>query len=320
MSIISIIIPIYNVEKYIHRCVDSVISQTYQNLEIILVDDGSPDNCGKICDEYAMKDNRIKVIHKENGGLSDARNYGIDSATGEWLFFLDSDDWIHPQTIEKLYDAAMKNNVSVSLCTYFKSDSDWCGVDTTVEAEVWFPKDLYINKYIISTVAWAKLYRRECFKDIRYPVGKIHEDAFVTYRILFAQEKLAFIQQPYYSYFDNSESITGRLWNKDRAVILEALQEQLTFFNSLGDRELIEVCEKKNYFYLAKQFTEAKKANCKEVYKQLTRKAFFLTLKSPRKLFATDNIWVLEHFFPRFMRCYWLIKSILKKMSVKKIR
>lgn len=317
MDLISIIIPIYNVEKYIHRCVDSVINQTYQNLEIILVDDGSPDNCGKICDEYATKDTRIKVIHKENGGLSDARNYGIESATGEWLFFLDSDDWIYPQTIEKLYDAAIKNNVSVSLCTYFKSDNEWCGVDTTVEAEEWLPKDLYIKKYIIATNAWAKLYRRDCFKDIRYPVGKIHEDAFVTYRILFAQDRLAFIQQPYYSYFDNNESITGRPWNTDRVVILEALQEQLAFFKSLGDRDLIEVCEKRNYFYLVKQFTEAKKANCKEVYKRLTRKAFFLTLKSPRKLFAPDNIWVLEHFFPRFMRGYWLVKSALKKITAK---
>ncbi len=318
MDIISIIIPIYNVERYIHRCVGSVINQTYKNLEIILVDDGSPDNCGKICDEYAEKDERIKVIHKKNGGLSEARNFGIDVATGEWLFFLDSDDWIYPQTIEKLYASAIENSVSVSMCAYLKTDGEWGSVDTSVEAELWLPKDLYLKKYIISTIACAKLYRKSCFDEIRYPVGKIHEDAFVTYRILFKQDRIAFIQQPYYACFDNKESITGRPWNADRVVILEALQEHLEFFKVMRDSELIEFCEKHFYFYLVKQYTEAQKANCKEVCIQLKRKALSLILKSPQKLFAPNNIWVIEHFFPHFMRYYWILKAAFKKIFRKK--
>ena len=124
MDLISIIVPVYNVEKYIHECVDSIINQTYKNIEIILVDDGSPDNCGKICDEYAKKDNRIKVIHKPNGGLSDARNHGIDVANGEWLMFIDSDDWIEPNMAEKLLHSALNNKADLAISSVILFDEE----------------------------------------------------------------------------------------------------------------------------------------------------------------------------------------------------
>lgn len=318
MSIISIIIPIYNVEKYIHRCVDSVINQTYTNLEIILVDDGSPDNCGKICDEYAMKDNRIKVIHKENGGLSDARNHGIESATGEWLFFLDSDDWIHPQTIENLYDAAIKNDVSVSICNYSQTEEESPAVDISEKAELWIPKDLYLKHHVTSTIACAKLYRKDCFKSIRYPVGKLHEDEFVTYRILFAQEKIAFINQPYYAYFINDVGITKQKWTPSRVNAIDSLEEQRTFFKKLKDDELIVFIDKLFFLCLVCCHEKAIENGYPKEAKKLTRKAFFLVLRSPRKMFSPQNLWVLEHFFPRFKRCYWLVKAFSRKIFRKK--
>ena len=319
MDLISIIIPIYNVEKYIHRCVDSVINQTYQKLEIILVDDGSPDDCGKICDEYATKDNRIRVIHKENGGLSDARNHGIDSATGEWFFFLDSDDWIYPQTIEKLYDAAIKNDVSISICNYSRTEGELPSVDISEKAELWTPKDLYLKHHVTSTIACAKLYRKNCFKRIRYPVGKIHEDEFVTYKILFAQEKIAFIDQPYYAYFMNGEGIMRSKWTPARMTAVDSLGEQCKFFKKLKDEELIAFSDKNFFLRFVCCHMKALENGYMKEAKKLTRKAFFMTLKSPCKLFSPDNIWVLEHFFPRFMRCYWLVRSLLKKISGKKI-
>lgn len=318
MDLISIIIPIYNVEKYIHRCVDSVMNQTYTDLEIILVDDGSPDNCGEICDEYAMIDNRIKVIHKKNGGLSDARNHGIESATGEWLFFLDSDDWIHPQTIERLYDAAVKNNVSVSMCAYVQVECESPKVDGSKEAELWTPKELYLRHHVTATIACAKLYKIDCFKNIRYPVGKIHEDEFITYRILFAQDRIAFLDQPYYAYFINNEGIMRSKWTPARMTAVDSLEEQCDFFKKMKDDELIAFSDKNFYLRFVSCHVKATENGYIKEAKQLTRKAFLLTLKSPHKLFRPDNIWVLEHFFPRFMRCYWLVKSAIRKISGKK--
>lgn len=314
MSIISIIIPIYNVEKYIHRCVDSVINQTYTDLEIILVDDGSPDNCGKICDEYAKKDNRIKVIHKENGGLSDARNHGIESAIGEWLFFLDSDDWIYPQTIENLYAAAIENNVSVSMCAYEETDSKSLVVDDSKKSTLWTPKDLYLKHHVTATTAWGKLYHKDCFKNIRYPAGKIHEDEFVTYRILFAQEKIAFINQPYYAYFMNDEGIMRSKWTPARITAVDSLEEQCKFFRKLKDEELIAFSDKTFLLRFVCCHMNAIENGYPKEAKKLTRKAFFLVLRSPRKMFSPQNLWVLEHFFPRFMRCYWLVKAFSRKI------
>lgn len=319
MDLISIIIPVYNVEKYIHRCVDSVINQTYQKLEIILVDDGSPDDCGKICDEYAKKDNRIKVILKENGGLSDARNHGIESATGEWLFFLDSDDWIHPQTIDKLYDAAIKNDVSVSICNYSQTEEESPTVDISEKAELWTPKDLYLKHHVTSTTAWGKLYHKDCFKNIRYPVGKIHEDEFVTYRILFEHKNIAFINQPYYAYFINYEGIMKSKWNPKRLVLFEAFEKRILFFQEKKDEDLLLFTEKRCLWYLVSEHKKAIAGKFLKEGKWIKRKALRTILRFSQDFFSPDNIWVLEHFFPRFMRCYWLVRSLLKKISGKKI-
>jgi len=187
---ISVIVPIYKVEKYLHKCVDSIINQTYKNLEIILVDDGSPDNCPAICDEYAKKDNRIKVIHKPNGGLSDARNAGLDIATGEYIAFVDSDDYIDLTMYEKLYNAIKQNDCDLAVCGFNNVNED--------ESKVWqcWKKDKVINqnepvKLLFENnnvggiiTAWNKLYHKDIFKTLRYPVGKINEDEFVVYDVL----------------------------------------------------------------------------------------------------------------------------------------
>ena len=317
MSIISIIIPIYNVEEYIYRCVDSITNQTYNNLEIILVDDGSPDASGKICDEYAEKDRRIKVIHKKNGGLSEARNFGIDAATGEWLFFLDSDDWLHPQTIEKLYYAAVSSGTKISVCGYVETNGENPQPDNSVEFKIWTPKALYIEQCVTATIACGKLYHRSCFETIRYPVGKIHEDEFVTYRILFAQDKIAFINQPYYTYYVNPDGITKSQWNPKRLDAMEALDEQMKFFESLGDAELIEHRERLYFLHFVSHEVNARKFSYMKSVRQLRRKALFIILKKPRKFFSAKYIWIPEHFFPKFMRYYWLAKAVRRKLFEK---
>ena len=169
MPLVSVIVPVYKVESYLHRCVDCILAQTYANLEIILVDDGSPDNCGKICDEYAQKDKCIKVIHKKNGGLSDARNAGLDIAMGEYITFVDSDDWIHFQYVEILLNNLTKADVDISTCSFVRTPEKML-MDSKVSessyhiysSEKAIEQTLYQNR--LDNSAWGKLYK----KDFKY--------------------------------------------------------------------------------------------------------------------------------------------------------
>ncbi|MBX4258632.1 glycosyltransferase [Clostridium estertheticum] len=213
--LISIIVPIYNVEVYIRNCVDSILGQSYENLEIILVDDGSPDNCGDICDEYRSKDKRIKVIHKKNGGLSSARNAGIDIASGDYLGFIDSDDWIERDMYESLYNAIIEHKADISVCGRYIvegdkittiSDSEKAQVFTRSEAL----SELVLDEYSgMKNFAWDKLYKKELFDDIRYPEGKYYEDIFTTYKLFSKSNKIVDIKSPKYYYLLREDSICG---------------------------------------------------------------------------------------------------------------
>lgn len=213
-ELISVIVPIYKVEKYLRKCVNSIINQTYKNLEIILVDDGSPDNCPKICDEYANHDSRIKVIHKENGGLSDARNAGMKVATGEYISFIDSDDWIEDNMFEILLEQIIVNECDIASC----------GINMVWEdnrpTELLFPFEgkfiisgaenaldhLISNKYIIQTV-WNKLYRKDIIENISFPFGKINEDEYWTWQAVAASERIVCLGKPMYNYLQREGSI-----------------------------------------------------------------------------------------------------------------
>ena len=213
-DLISIVIPVYKVEKYLEKCVESVINQTYKNLEILLVNDGSPDNCPKICDEYAQKDNRIKVIHKENGGLSDARNAGIDVATGKYITFIDSDDYISNDYVEYMYNLAQKHNAQIATCEFeivyledeLKNDSEYIE-----DIEVLTPRDFFYNMLFAKrsdVTACAKLYEIELFKGIRYPKGVVYEDTATTYKLIEKCNKIATGNKKCYFYFTRPNSIS----------------------------------------------------------------------------------------------------------------
>lgn len=213
--LISIIVPIYKVETYLEKCIVSILSQTLRDIEIILVDDGSPDNCGKICDSYASKDSRIVVIHKKNGGLSSARNAGIDIAKGEYLMFVDSDDYVEPDFCEKAYHLVVYNNV---LCASFGYYEHWN--DRTYELhtskEKTIPaidaiKSLIIKNDVIYNFAWNKIYHKSLFNSIRYPEGRYYEDQGTTYK-LFDAAKLIYVDPSMlYHYNRRQESITQAL-------------------------------------------------------------------------------------------------------------
>lgn len=211
---IFVVVPVYKVEPYLERCIDSILNQTYQNFELILVDDGSPDNCPAICDRCAAEHENITVIHQENGGLSAARNAGIAYALNNgdpennWISFIDSDDFVHPRYLEYLYRAATEAGVDISCCGFVRTEIDSAEIGI-LKYECLSPEEFWGREFTNATVAWGKLYRMFLFKDIQYPIGKLYEDNFTTYRILFQHTTIAVIWAPLYCWYTNPESITN---------------------------------------------------------------------------------------------------------------
>ncbi len=257
MPKISVIVPVYNVEKYLRRCIDSILNQTFTDFELILVDDGSPDRCPAICDEYALKDNRIRVIHKQNGGLSSARNAGIDIAQGVYLFFSDSDDVIHPDTLRILLVTAEKrqSQITMGLITRFSDDAELnfktysaeecCSEQSSsiqIQSRFFDIKNAY--QYVSSC---CKLYHRNLFDNLRFPVGKFFEDEYVVYKLMFFSKSVVIIPVVLYFYFINSSGITATLSLKKRLDSFQALYEKIHFWEEYNQ---IELCRKAIFSYL----------------------------------------------------------------------
>lgn len=222
---ISVIVPVYNVEAFLERCVRSVCEQTYNDLEIILVDDGSSDGCPEMCDCFAAADKRVKVIHKENGGLSSARNAGIDECTGDWIMFVDSDDFIAPEMVRKLYDAACRYRTDVAYCTVRAFTEDEKGYrefglwDAPPDSGIVLSGETILRRTVEErqgflsghhVVAWNKIYRRYIFDKLRYPWGRQNEDEAIAHDILDACSRIVGINEPLYYYRQHADSIMGK--------------------------------------------------------------------------------------------------------------
>lgn len=221
-DLISIIVPIYNVERYLRRCIDSIISQSYSNIEIILIDDGSPDECGKICDEYSKKDSRIKVIHKENEGVSSARNLGLEIISGKYLTFVDPDDYIEKEMIEKLYEWIKKYEADISICGVIDNDENYNILRKTkgkdiilLDRENTFKE--FMEEYYFNSVCWAKLYRTDLWKNIRFnEKTKIAEDLEVLCEVFKKVNKtIVNTKECFYNWLCRSESATKIRYNED---------------------------------------------------------------------------------------------------------
>lgn len=253
MDLISVVVPIYNVEKYMVRCIDSIINQTYRNLEIILVDDGSLDNSGKICDEYKNKDDRIKVIHKKNGGLSDARNKGLDISNGKYILFIDSDDYIHKNMIEILYNNLISTNADISICKFkiiYDEINNENEDEFTNQIEVFDKKSVFQNffndKSLETIVAWNKLYKKELFDTIRYPFGKIHEDEYVIHHLLYKTEKVVYTTAELYYYIKREGSITAKKSSKRIMDKMEAYRDRVDFYR---EKDMMAYYKRFAYWY-----------------------------------------------------------------------
>lgn len=233
MPRLSIIVPVYKVEQYIHKCVDSILNQTFTDFELILVDDGSPDNCGKICDEYVQKDRRVRVIHKENGGLSDARNFGIDAAKGTIIGFVDSDDDIDLDMYKSMIDYLDDNNLDVVCAdTYVIRNNKRKFSPRYSENKVFTKKEgtTAILNGSLDNAAWNKIYKRCVIGDVRYPKGRVYEDVATTYKFLFAAKRIGYVPKPFYNYYKRKGSIVASSFNsKSRYDCFLGYRERLLF-------------------------------------------------------------------------------------------
>ena len=217
-DLISVIVPVYKVEQYLDECVASIVAQTYPNLEIILVDDGSPDRCPEMCDVWAQKDKRIKVIHKFNGGLSDARNAGLELASGEYIAFVDSDDWISPDMYMTMHKAMREANADICSCGIVEAYPEYQqsrNLPELVGDSEEILQLLYADT-LYPVMAWNKLYHSEHWKNLRFPTGKICEDAFTTYQLVDKAEKIVQINTPLYFYRIRENSIMTSAFSRKR--------------------------------------------------------------------------------------------------------
>lgn len=316
MPNISVIVPVYKVEAFLHRCVDSILAQTYRDFELILVDDGSPDNCGAICDGYAEKDCRIHVIHQHNGGLSAARNTGIDyvfeSSNSQWLAFVDSDDWLHPEYLQQLYRAVEQTGCQISACGFYYTDGSAIPDEEPLAAESVDADDYYCGGEFgnATPAACGKLYHRDLFYKLRYPVGKLHEDEFTTYRALYRAGKIAVVRGKLYAYFQNPEGITHSVWTPRRMDVLEAFEAQIAFAQQKCRSRLLKKTVEAYIYGICNQLEKAQKVFHKELRKKLRR-----GLKLARELNCGMGYsrfhWAYEMAYP-CKAFWWLISKVRK--------
>lgn len=297
---ISAIVPIYKVEQYLNRCIDSIINQTYTNLEIILVDDGSPDNCPKICDEYAKVDDRIKVIHKENGGLSDARNAGLNVATGDYIGFIDSDDWVHKDMYKILYKIMMEEKSDIVECNAKKINKYLDDMEVNLDFKSFnYNKEESIEALIsentVQQTVWNKLYKKDVIENILFEKGKFHEDEFWTYQIFHRCDKLVHVDIDLYYYFQREDSIMGESYSINR---LDAIQGRYNRYLFIKDNypKYVQL-EKINLFYICLYYFQQSllKSNDEEyrVTKEFIKKYMKLIEINIKNVDLKTAIWIL---------------------------
>lgn len=266
MPLISVIVPAYKVEKYLNRCVDSILSQSYPNIEVLLVDDGSPDSCPQICDEYARRDARVRAIHKPNGGLSDARNAGIDAARGEYVAFVDGDDYVDAEMYAALYQALQKSGDKLAVCGFKKvtdegvlrKETDMRFAPRLTEDEFWY--QLFFPFRDLGTVAWNKLYHRSLFEELRFPVGAIHEDEWLVHKYVSRAEHISVVNRCLYYYVVREGSITAQSLSPRSLSIFDALSQRLSYFAETGKQRAV-VLSMRNYAHYVVLFLSDWKGN-----------------------------------------------------------
>lgn len=276
-NLVSIIVPIYNVKQYLSKCIESIVKQTYKNIEVLLIDDGSTDGCYELLENYSL-DSRFKIFHKENGGLSDARNYGLNRSTGEFIFFLDSDDYIEPNTIEICLKKMMDNNSDIVECRVRHISRENCFIHARPDVGVYDNKEAIkgILDYRFRIVAWNKLYRAALWDEIRFPKGKINEDEHTIPYVVEKCNKYVSIRNPLYNYIQRQGSIMNSEFNENRLGIIEAYEKRLRYFSKKYNHEMDSIIEFRYSLVLGKLSHDAKRSR---FYRVLIKKRNRILLK-----------------------------------------
>ncbi len=330
MDWVSVIIPVYNVENYIERCVTSVINQTYKNLEIIIIDDGSTDSSFEICKKLGANDTRIKIIQQSNSGVSVSRNTGLKNATGEYILQVDSDDFIAPYTVEHLLNVSRDNQADIVICDFVRgSDSEYnFPADANGNIDIVSSKEVYNLMYKDShhalryVVPWCKLYKRNLFQGIEYPDGKIFEDIYVTHKVIFKCKKIALLNEELFYYFYRSNSLMNMEFNLAKLDYLPALVERIDFFKENGMDNLSEIAYDELLHSLIWEYSRTRdmlhsKVGLKYV-KKMFRQNYRKGYASKRYPDESKIFLSVFNFNPELIVLYWKISGKLGKLLKRK--
>ena len=324
MPLISIIVPAYNVEKYLNRCIDGILAQTIDNFEVILIDDGSSDRTLEICNYYARLDMRINVLHQNNQGVSAARNAGLDLAKGDFISFIDADDYVYSDYLEKMYSMIEKYNAEMCICGYLhftgnipKQECNNASVDIKNGRQMCG----YLYDYNISekyVIPWAKLYRKNLFDKVRFPVGKIHEDQFVTYQVYYYCSKVVELKDELYCYFTSPGSITRGGFSIKRYDNVQALEEAVHFYTERGDYDLAKQAEKLKKLFISMFAIYAREYGIYDMVDSRYRCSVFKAVRIIKDQLGYDQYeWFLYKIHPIWTKIQAKIRRILKKEKQK---
>lgn len=306
-ELISIVVPIYNTDSYLEKCIKSIINQTYKNLEIILINDGSTDNSLNIINKYKKQDNRIRVLNQSNKGLSECRNIGIKKSKGEFIAFIDSDDYVDLKYIEILYKNIKEYDADMSICNYYEIKDNIKNIKVKRDGKALITDEKYYQLYnynnLLTIVAWNKLYKRKIFNNIKYPINKIYEDEFVICNILHNCNKIIYDYTPLCYYIKRKDSITASNKNKNFDII-DALDNRMLVFQNEGINELIIETYKLKFYHLSNLIIKSN-YKCDKKYIDEFKKVTRILLKNTSKL---------KYLIALNYKLYLNIKEIIYKM------
>lgn len=323
---VSVIVPVYNVEKYLGRCIESILGQTYCDFELILVDDGSTDASGEICDEFALLDKRIKVIHQKNQGQAVARNNALDVAEGEFFAFVDSDDYIHPQMYEKLLENAKKSNAQISVGGYRNVYDHNCIEQYEVfesPITIWKGKDFLTHCLIDGVekkpwVLWDKIFHRSCFEGVRMPQGRIYEDNAIVYKILYEAKTIVDCKSPYYYYYQNPEGTVNQQFKEKHLDWLLVSQEMIDYFAVKRDSVLLDKVNRMYMYALEDMYRKVQKGlNNSYIEKRIKGELLQQYEKEKRRYVISikTHPGLYEILFPKYSHIYWNLQGIFNKFK-----
>ena len=323
MPKISIIVPVYNVEKYLRKCLDSILAQTFSDFELFLVDDGSTDRSGEICDQYAQSDPRIRVIHQENAGQAVARNRALDVMQGEYVAFVDSDDFIHPQMMEVLLKHAERTNATISVCGYASADAETVQryEEESFDPDVYSGKD-FLRKCLLNNedkkcwVLCDKLFHKSCFAQIRMPAGRVYEDNAVIYQILYEADLVADCDHMLYFHTENPSSTTHAAFGKKNMDWILVLEEMIDYFHDKPETEINDYLNKRYFRELEQYYLKAESISDAALCDQLKRKLKkqYLHEKKRYAISIKTDPALYNIIYPGYAGIYWKSKTLINKL------